>query len=299
MTLEQQTRGMVLGAFIGDALALGPHWVYDRAKIVAQLGRVTSFHAPMTTYHPGKVAGDYTHLGDQMLVLQRSLAGGGGVFDSAAFFAQWLAFWRDPTTKSYQDKATRTVLANVAAGKGAGEAASTSEELAGPVRGMPLLAQGLAKGLSEADLIAAMQEQTALTHHSAAALEVAAFLARLGLAVVETKAFESALQKALAGAGAVVRDSVGKAESPSLTGLGSGEVVEALGQSCDLAAALPASIWLMRKYGHSFEEALIENVMAGGDSAARGILMGAVLGCLHGEEAMPEAWRTRLRQSPL
>ncbi|MDB6074567.1 MAG: hypothetical protein JWO89_2207, partial [Verrucomicrobiaceae bacterium] len=40
----------------------------------------------------------------------------------------------------------------------------------------------------------------------------------------------------------------------------------------------------------------IENVMAGGDSAARGIFIGAVLGWLHGEQGIPEAWRNGLRQ---
>lgn len=34
-------------SFIGDALALGPHWVYDQDETLSKLGRVTSYRPPL------------------------------------------------------------------------------------------------------------------------------------------------------------------------------------------------------------------------------------------------------------
>jgi hypothetical protein len=42
---------IVLGSFIGDALSLGPHWVYDHTVIREKLRNLTVYHPPITTYH--------------------------------------------------------------------------------------------------------------------------------------------------------------------------------------------------------------------------------------------------------
>ncbi|MGY8644475.1 MAG: hypothetical protein ACKVJU_25700 [Verrucomicrobiales bacterium] len=33
VTLEKRIKGAVLGSFVGDALALGVHWIYNPKKI--------------------------------------------------------------------------------------------------------------------------------------------------------------------------------------------------------------------------------------------------------------------------
>ena len=73
--------------------------------------------------------------------------------------------------------------------------------------------------------------------------------------------------------------------------------IEKLGQGCDLINALPASILVLRRHSDDFREAMIQNAMAGGDSATRGIFIGAVLGYMHGPDAIPAEWRTSLNQS--
>ncbi|MGA2940205.1 MAG: ADP-ribosylglycohydrolase family protein, partial [Syntrophobacteraceae bacterium] len=40
----------------------------------------------------------------------------------------------------------------------------------------------------------------------------------------------------------------------------------------------------------NLREALVENVMAGGDSAARGLVVGMILGAHLGFEAIPSEW---------
>lgn len=297
MTLSHHLEGMLLGAFIGDALSLGPHWLYDRSEITSRLGRVTGFLPPATSYHPGKQAGDFTHLGDQMLVLQQSIQARRGAFDASDFVERWRAFWNRPGNQSYRDKATRTVLANLDGGATLLGGASDSTEFAGPVRGIPVLVAGLAKGDEERELIAASRQQVLTTHRSAEAQETAAFLGRLASALAAGLDAHTAVDGALADSPQFIRDTGRKAEAPNLAALSTGDAIETLGQACDFAQSLPAALLVIQRHAHSFEEALIENVMAGGDCAARGILIGAVLGWEHGVDGIPEAWRKGLRQS--
>nr|MCU0585755.1 ADP-ribosylglycohydrolase family protein [Desulfobacterales bacterium] len=55
-------------------------------------------------------------------------------------------------------------------------------------------------------------------------------------------------------------------------------------------AAFPAAIHLIAKYENRLEEGLIENVMAGGDSAGRGLAVGMLLGARAGMQAIPRRW---------
>lgn len=53
-------------------------------------------------------------------------------------------------------------------------------------------------------------------------------------------------------------------------------------------------VHLIAKYENDLEEALIQTVMAGGDNAARGMLVGMVLGAHLGPESLPEKWVSEL-----
>ena len=63
-----------------------------------------------------------------------------------------------------------------------------------------------------------------------------------------------------------------------------------LGQMCEIPAAFPAVIHLIAKYENNLKAALVENAMAGGDSAGRGLLVGLVLGAHLGMESIPPEW---------
>jgi ADP-ribosylglycohydrolase len=78
-------------------------------------------------------------------------------------------------------------------------------------------------------------------------------------------------------------DSAGQATRAAILGFG---------QQCSIGAAFPAVIHLLTRYPEDIETALVENVMAGGDSAARGMIVGMVLGAHLGTAAIPEHWLT-------
>ena len=55
---------------------------------------------------------------------------------------------------------------------------------------------------------------------------------------------------------------------------------------------------VIAKYENDLQAALVENVMAGGDSAGRGLLVGLVLGAHLGIEAIPPEWLNDMKAYP-
>jgi ADP-ribosylglycohydrolase len=64
---------------------------------------------------------------------------------------------------------------------------------------------------------------------------------------------------------------------------------------CEVEAAFPCVIHLIARYENNLKEGLIENAMAGGDSAGRGLIAGMILGAHLGIDAIPKKWLKELR----
>jgi ADP-ribosylglycohydrolase len=71
-----------------------------------------------------------------------------------------------------------------------------------------------------------------------------------------------------------------------------------LGQACPAEQAIPTILALLQRFAADPETALIENVMAGGDSAARALTLGMILGARHGKDGIPARWREGLTNAP-
>lgn len=86
VTVEERLRGAVWGQFVGDAAALGTHWIYDLEELRSKFPKgVGGFETPMDGhYHFRKKTGDQTHYGDGALVLLESVAAQGR-FDPISF----------------------------------------------------------------------------------------------------------------------------------------------------------------------------------------------------------------------
>ncbi|MDX5934246.1 ADP-ribosylglycohydrolase family protein [Acidithiobacillus thiooxidans] len=71
----QRVAGAVMGALVGDALALGCHWYYDLAEMRRDCGPwITDFITPRPgRYHEGLVAGDISQTGILLTMLMESL----------------------------------------------------------------------------------------------------------------------------------------------------------------------------------------------------------------------------------
>jgi len=85
-TLQDRAAGALMGAFIGDALALGPHWYYDLDELHAAYGDwISDYTDPKPgRYHAGLKAGQASQAGVLLELTLRSLVERGG-YDEADF----------------------------------------------------------------------------------------------------------------------------------------------------------------------------------------------------------------------
>ncbi|MBV9107208.1 MAG: ADP-ribosylglycohydrolase family protein [Verrucomicrobia bacterium] len=80
MKIAERAAGAVIGALIGDALGLGPHWYYDLTELREDYGDwITGYTDPKPgRYHAGMKAGQSSQTGLILVMLLRSLVENGG-----------------------------------------------------------------------------------------------------------------------------------------------------------------------------------------------------------------------------
>jgi len=227
----------------------------------------------------------------------------------------------------YLNGATRRTLEAVRAAPGARGAARRALAadvncLFGATRVAPLLAvPALAR--DEGALVAAAVSQVYTTHKHRDPVAAAEFLARAAFRLLAGEP----LPAALAGAAAATRDAfilarlaeatakVAEAadagtplarqgrftDDAAITSLarlwdvGRGEPIK-VGKASPTEGALPAALYFALRYEHSLEAALVANADCGGDSGARAVVIGLLLGAAHGEGAVPARWAAGLRE---
>jgi len=85
-SIRDRAAGAIIGAFIGDALGLGPHWYYDLDELRAAYGPwISGYTDPKPGhYHAGMKAGQLSQAGTILEITLRSLVERGG-YDEADF----------------------------------------------------------------------------------------------------------------------------------------------------------------------------------------------------------------------
>jgi len=291
--MDDRGETMVLASFAGDALALGAHWIYDTELISRRFGRVETYLKPgADSYHPTKQKGAFTHYGDQTLVLLESLAAKKG-FDLADFSTRWQALFDG--YEGYRDQATQITLSGYTAGAAHTDPGSPSNDLAGASRIAPLVY--LYRNENDFDtLVRCARDQTRMTHNDPLTIDSAEFFARVSWLALHgnppARSMGEAAEKYFGGS--VISEWVKK-------GLASIDkestaAVAAFGQTCHTPEAFPGVVHLIARYESDLREALIQSVMAGGDSAARGMVVGMVLGAHPGAGVLPREWLAELKE---
>jgi len=289
--MEDRKRDLVLASLVADSLALGAHWMYDTEKIRKKIGRVDRLLEPLPgSFHPTKEQGEFTHYGDQAFVLLESVAHLGD-FDIEDFSSRWRALFSD--YKGYVDQATKATLQNLGRGMKPLEAGSSSSDLAGASRIAPLVC----RYAQDHDLLVrSARDQTRMTHNHPLVVEGAEFFATVCWKILQGETPVSAIQRLAAEkyqnsplSGWVERGLQSREED-------SVAVIGRFGQSCHADEAFSGVVHLIARYEKDLKEALIQSVMAGGDSAGRGMIVGMVLGAYLGSQSLPDEWISGLKR---
>lgn len=262
-TSLHQMKAYTKAALVADALNLGPHWIYNQSKI----GRmypdgVTTFTDPASNYHPNRKAGQFTHIGDQLHDLSKSIEENQNRYDLDHWRNSWLAHMSQ--YDGYLDGATKATLATKALSP------SDSDEISGATRLAPLLDLDL----SLEDTIAAAKSQASLTHGALEVSELAEFLVRSVFAIRAGANFHDAFQKA--------------AQDGSYTKLSPETYLEkalaadpadhlkassSFGLTCHFPDAFPLTLYYALHFGESYQSCLSLNALAGGDTTARALAL--------------------------
>jgi ADP-ribosyl-[dinitrogen reductase] hydrolase len=301
--LDARLRGAVWGQFVGDAAALGTHWIYDLNELHRLYpGGINGFEAPKEGhYHFGKQPGDQTHYGDGALVLLESLARE-GKFDAKAFGSSFVEAFRPDVYSGYIDKATKGTLEHFQAYAKANPPGSfdfqqgaDDDQLAAASR----LAALTVRYWNDQNLLSIVAKATRVCQNNDQTVAYMKFNAVLLTELLQRRDVHTALRRAeeqtLAAEpqnGREVRRKTREAMEETLN-----EVTEAtltFGQACPLPKSFPSSIHALLKHSDDFESAILAVLRAGGDNAGRASMVGAWLGAHLGVAAIPKTWKTRL-----
>lgn len=258
----------VLGALIQDKYALGLHWIYDTEKVKAYYrDDVNVFDVQKDSFHKTKSKGDFTHYGD-ILVHFMEYMNSTEQLDVASYYEDFVAWMSE--YQGYKDHATKMVVENFNDGNYKG---SDSSELGGLVKISPILMK-YAKQPDLAKLYAIAF--TKATHDHPIPVTLATFFTDLVYNLQKDMIITQAIDEAMKSMPMMIVDLFKKAKN--VMELEPVEAIKELGQACPSEMAFPSVIYLLLKYQSDAESVFKANVLAGGDSAARGIMLGMVLG---------------------
>ncbi|WP_319370427.1 ADP-ribosylglycohydrolase family protein [uncultured Ilyobacter sp.] len=271
-------KGLLLGSILADAFSLGGHWIYDTEKLKDEFGEYNDLNDPLpNSFHKNRKKGEHTHYGDQTLLLLEYIAEK-NKFDKKDF----RNFWEVHMKKydGYMDHATKETLEMIESGE---ESGSNSTDLAGASRIAPII-----YCFSEEKGVEYSRAQTEITHNNEKVIAASEFFARTAYRVLDGLRPDLAMEETSAQMkNQWISEKLGIAKS--LLETDTTEAVKKLGQSCSIEGAFPATILLILKYVDDYEQGMIKNVMAGGDSAARGLIAGMIIGA-YSESTIPKRW---------
>jgi ADP-ribosylglycohydrolase len=313
-----RVRNCLLGAFLGDALAMPVHWYYDRSALARDYGRVvdlvtpknphadsilwrSSYSAPNPKgeilheqaaywgqrgihYHQFLRAGENT-LNMQLALELLALLREGQVYNRAEYLKRYIDFMTSPGRHrdTYIEECHRNFFTKYARGKKPEDCGGDDIHIGGLAH-VPILAAWYAEDESAA--LAAVREHVRVTHRGELVETAARDLTRMLIAILHGSGVRETIENF--GNGWVGRRKLeGWAQRPDEEVIGS-----ILSPACYLKDAFPAALFLAWKYSNNLEAALIANTNLGGDNCHRGIVIGALIGA--SGAAVREPWKNNL-----
>jgi ADP-ribosylglycohydrolase len=275
---ENKIKDLVLVTLVTDAYCLGTHWIYDENQLVKNDVVWEELNKPLAIWHKGKIAGDFTHYGDQTYWLYEFLKDKDS-FDEKEYLNFW--FEKMKTYDGYVDGASRNTLLNIENNINPSGAQSHDLSIVGRI--VPLLKVSKTKE----EFLQNVEKFVKLTHNSKEAIQSADFFANLLLMVLEKNDIEKSILQLKSLYDSHFQDMIQK-------GLNSKdndtfETIRTFGPACDINDGFSGVIHLLCKYDN-LKDMLISNSKAGGDSSARAMIASAILFANKDISEIPQNW---------
>jgi ADP-ribosyl-[dinitrogen reductase] hydrolase len=315
---EIRRRNCLLGAFLGDALAMPVHWYYNRAALARDYGRVADLVAPKnphadsilwrSTYTAPNPKGEILHeqaaywgrrgihyhqflrAGENTLNMQLALELLAVLrehrsYNRAEYLKRYIDFMTTPGRHrdTYIEECHRNFFTKYARDKKPEDCGDDDIHIGGLAH-VPILAAWYADNESAA--LENVREHVRVTHRGELVETAARDLTKMLIAILNGSGVRESIEKF--GNGWVGRRKLEAwAQRPDEEVIGS-----ILSPACYLKDAFPAALFLAWKYSNNLESALIANTNLGGDNCHRGIVVGALVGA--SGAAIPEGWTNNL-----
>jgi hypothetical protein len=285
MLITDARLAAILGAITADAAALGLHWLYDANRLEAlKTAGPLAFREPdAANYagvpgyfaHAGKQAGDNSFYGETCRLVLGHLARHGR-FDRRAYQKEWLAhFGPGGTYVGYADRPTRLLAIRLLGCTTPDDypAISGAEDDQLPaLECIPALV-ACHRG-SRGELIDTVLQAVAVTHDHPLAREAATTAVSTLADVLDGVPLPEALASAATFSGATLQPLL--TEALALPHLDVMTAAARFGMPCHLHQGLPI-IFHIARHAANYRAAVEANILAGGDSCGRSLLLGALM----------------------
>lgn len=272
----------IKGSLIADAHALGSHWIYDEHQLHSLPIDWEELNPPHALWHKGKIKGDFTHYGDHTMWLYDFI-----IQNRSFSIEKYREYWcqKMKTYGGYIDGSSRDTLSCLDANPFSVHGA-TSHDLSIIGRIAPLLLISLNKK----EFLTHVNELVSFTHNYSLVKDAAQFFGALLFDVVGGKNLMDAFTST------PVPDSLTERYQKALLSKGktSFETIRSFGPACSIEGGFESVIHILITYDN-YREAILANAKAGGDNAARGMIIGMLLG---GEgHGIPILWEKSLNHT--
>jgi len=325
--VHTKARDTLFGLYIGDALAMPVHWYYNRQALNRDYGRVTDYMAPRNP-HPDSIlwrssyqapndSGEILHdqaryWGQKGIHYHQFLKAGentlnvkicrllidsinvNGTYDADSFLKKYIAYMTTPGNHrdTYIEECHRNFFANFARGRPPRKCGVAEKHIGGLIGIVPIVAYYF----NQPDQARkAALAHLALTHPGYKMETAGSLVIEILLQILSGITLKAAIIEAIE---AQHNPLLGHPLKKWLEDPDDWVIGPRLSTACYVEDAVPAVVYLALKYHDDPEKALIVNTNLGGDNAARGSVLGALLGASCGVERFPRRWIDGLVDPP-
>ncbi|ORU90398.1 MAG: ADP-ribosylglycohydrolase [Cycloclasticus sp. symbiont of Poecilosclerida sp. M] len=314
ISIEDRATGAIIGAYIGDALGLGPHWYYDLEEQHQHYGEwISDYTNPQPDrYHGGMKAGQSSQSGNILSMLIDSLLTA-GEYDESDFCSRLdngLFPLLDGTPNigpgNFTNQSIREAWAlRTQQNKSWGELAGYADNTEAAERTLALAVryatcpEKLAKAISSNTHLTQCDENvhsTTVVYGAALSLLIQGHPLDVELSDKLLNLFSNDNQPCQRRTPYETPSNIAQAARENLI-QPVWKVSRVYGMSCAVNYQFPACYYLASRFSDDFESAVLHAINGGGQNMARAMLTGALVGAQVGIQGIPERFIGGLENS--